>query len=622
MKLPLGLVMLGLPHVFGFDRPRTRYISNTCKVTPDDAAWPSDSDWTNLNTSIAGALIKTRPAASSCYDGNPFGSSLSCAYVEDNWGYSAFHSSLPESVDYPLFTNNSCLPPTADGYLQAKGCEIGGLPQFVVNATTEGQIATALKWAAERNIRVVVKGTGHELSGRSTGAFSLSIWTRHLLNLAYDPEWRIPGSNSTANVLIAGSGNNWGSALPYALSYGRVVVSGVDATVGLGGYIQGGGHGPLSSTYGLSADQILQVTIVTTRGEVLTANAIENQDLYWAIRGGGGGQYGVVTEYVMLTFPEPTNIITSSLTINQKNLNDTNPATINATWDAVALTLAKLPDLMDAGVVGSGLAAVGTSGKSVLGLPSTPTGAALSLSFWAYNSTVDDLASKLKSLQEQLLNVSTAASTALNVVVAEPSITPNFSAFFDSMNAAGSAAGTGGVSSSRLLGRAELSDRPLQEVRSYLQRVMAYQSPGTGAILVIGMQGGPGPRQVPSDRRGAVNPVWRKAYLHVLASGGYTDSSGAVTPYQALLNAADWTEVNQEAVWREWAPETGAYMNEANPFDGQWQHDFYGTSYDKLLQVKRKYDPSESLYVLSGVGTEDWEYNMDTGKLCRKIVGS
>lgn len=137
-----------------------------CKVTPDDTTWTSASDWEDLNSSLGGALITTAPAASSCYDGNPFNSSDSCDDVSYGWGYSSYHSGLPESIDYPIWANNSCLPPNATGYEASVGCHVGGYPTYVVNATSADQIGTALKWASERNIRVVVKGTGHDLNGR------------------------------------------------------------------------------------------------------------------------------------------------------------------------------------------------------------------------------------------------------------------------------------------------------------------------------------------------------------------------------------------------------------------------------------------------------------------------
>lgn len=74
---------------------------------------------------------------------------------------------------------------------------------------------------------------------------------------------------------------------------------------------------------------------------------------------------------------------------------------------------------------------------------------------------------------------------------------------------------------------------------------------------------------------------------------------------------------NKETIWREWAPDTGSYMNEGNCFNTDFKHDFYGTSYDRLLEIKRKYDPSESLFVLTGVGSDEWDYNLNSGKLCR-----
>ena len=140
--------------------------SVTCKVTPLDSTWPSNSDWAFLNASIDGRLVHTVPVASSCWPNNPFGSSVSCGNVQSNWTNGMWLSKFPESIDYPIYANNSCLPPNAPGYVEGRGCTTGGLPEYIVNATTEEQIATAMHWASKRNIRIVVKGTGHDLNGR------------------------------------------------------------------------------------------------------------------------------------------------------------------------------------------------------------------------------------------------------------------------------------------------------------------------------------------------------------------------------------------------------------------------------------------------------------------------
>lgn len=73
---------------------------------------------------------------------------------------------MPEGIDSPMYANNSCLPPGASGYTPSKGCVVGGAPSYIVEAKNEQQIAVAVAWATRRNIRVVVKGTGHDYNGR------------------------------------------------------------------------------------------------------------------------------------------------------------------------------------------------------------------------------------------------------------------------------------------------------------------------------------------------------------------------------------------------------------------------------------------------------------------------
>ena len=141
----------------------------TCKANPLDFTWPKESEWLSLNKSIGG-LIATSPVAASCWNNTNFESPYSCSTVQANWSSSIFHQNQPESIGAPLFANNSCLPTGVDGFLQSQGCRLGGLPSYVLNATDECQVAQAMKWAADRNVRVVVKGTGHDLNGRSVGS--------------------------------------------------------------------------------------------------------------------------------------------------------------------------------------------------------------------------------------------------------------------------------------------------------------------------------------------------------------------------------------------------------------------------------------------------------------------
>ncbi|KAJ5272472.1 FAD-binding type 2 [Penicillium angulare] len=584
--------------------------SQDCKTSPNDLTWPSTNEWRALNRTLQGALLRTSPAASSCYPGNPLQSPETCTDVENHWTYASYHSAWPESIDYPIYTNNSCLPPSATGYTKTRGCTIGGLPQYIVNATTETQIATAMKWASQRNIRIVVKGTGHDLNGRqviqshSTGAFSISVWTHNFKHAQHRPTWKLPGCNETADVMILGSGNNWGSADLAANNVNRAIVGGEDSTVGLGGLIQNGGHGWLSSHYGLASDQVYQATVITTDGRRLVANAAQNQDLFWAVRGGGGGQFGVVTEYVLKTHPVPENMVTGGVAFYAGSQSNASEA---GSWNALAHVVSSIPDIMDTGLTGSITALTKEEIVTLLGLDQTVPGAAASISLTGFNMTTAQMNVTIKKLAEQIRNVK--YGNYLNFTLTTPT-TKNYYTYSGSTTEAGAVS----LLTSRLLGRRELSDIPKKDLIVYLQRILSSEE-STGSILLFGLQAGLGPANVPEEMRGSVLPAWREAYTHVMTYGASINATEDATA--GLKSGADWYEAHREPVWREWAPNTGAYMNEGNPFSTTWKHDFYGENYDRLLEIKRKYDPSESLYTWSGLGSDMWHYDLRSGLLCR-----
>lgn len=160
--------MKGISHFLALSllTPGIALARSQCKTSPLDASWPSIEEWNALNKSIDGTLIQTAPAASACYPGNPFNVSNSCAEARKNWNYADYQARLPEGIDSPMYANNSCLPPGSSGYTASKGCSVGGAPSYVVEARNERQIATAVSWASKRNIRIVVKGTGHDYNGR------------------------------------------------------------------------------------------------------------------------------------------------------------------------------------------------------------------------------------------------------------------------------------------------------------------------------------------------------------------------------------------------------------------------------------------------------------------------
>jgi FAD/FMN-containing dehydrogenase len=452
---------------------------------------------------------------------------------------------------------------------------------------------------------------------RSSGAYSLSIWTHNLNTIAHNASWSMP-NGETENVLIVGSGNVWGDVYRAAAVQSRVVVGGGDATVGLGGFIQGGGHGPLSTTYGLAAQQVLQVTVIITECQVLVANDGQNQDLFWAVRGGGPGQYGIVTEYVLKTHPAPELVTIGTLQIAPGT--DNCNISENATLNAAATLLGNIPDLMDSGLAGVSTLATGRRAMSFYpSLTEPPSGVMISQTFFGYNVTPAAMTALIDPVISRIRSNSSNSNSTLIITWAEPTVYQDFISFFEAISGTSNAAGAESLMSTRLLGRGELSELPQPELASFLKRALAAQNETAGTYATIGLQGGPGPASVSETRWGSVNPVWRSAYIHFISTGASIDSTTAGGPKEGLAEAADWLEENKEALFREWAPNTGAYMNEANPFDTQWKKDFYGEPYETLLEIKRKYDPTESLYILNGVGSDEWDYDLDSGKLCRTV---
>ncbi|RWA13037.1 hypothetical protein EKO27_g2078 [Xylaria grammica] len=312
-----------------------------CRSFPGDPSWPSDDIWADLNNTVHGRLIAAAPIAAPCHTsvfGQPnalFNEDV-CATLRDNWFFPETHLPSPSSPMAYAFSNNSCNPFLDD----STPCTIGSHPVYVVNATSSGDFQAAIRFARDHNIRLVVRNTGHDYLGKSTGAHSLTLWTHHMKSIQL---LKYQSTQYTGPAIKVGAGVEGMEAYKFAASHDLVVVGGNCPTVGfVGGFTQGGGHGPLASKYGLSADQVLEWEVVTSSGEVVTASATQNNDLFWALRGGGGGTFGVVSSLTVKAFPDAqTSLATMAI------LNDAAPfGFMISPAIAPGLAAAKLDDLI------------------------------------------------------------------------------------------------------------------------------------------------------------------------------------------------------------------------------------------------------------------------------------
>ncbi|WP_229425066.1 FAD-binding oxidoreductase [Massilia sp. Se16.2.3] len=169
-------------------------------------------------------------------------------------------------------------------------------------------VAAAVKFARRHKLRLVVKGGGHSYHGASNAPDSLLVWTRKMNAVGMHEAFvgqGCPPESAQAAVSV-GAGAMWADAYSAVTTRGgRYVQGGGCTTVGVAGLVQGGGFGSFSKRFGTAAANLIEAEVVTADGEVRIANAVTNPDLFWALKGGGGGSFGVVTRLTLRTHPLP-----------------------------------------------------------------------------------------------------------------------------------------------------------------------------------------------------------------------------------------------------------------------------------------------------------------------------
>ena len=170
----------------------------------------------------------------------------------------------------------------------------GARPLAVLSVAGAKDVATAFSFAQHHGVRVAIRSGGHSYPGWSAGDGALVVDVR--------PLDKVSLAGTTATV---GAGASLVQVYDVLGSRGRGVPGGSCPTVGVAGLTQGGGVGVLTRAYGLTCDSVTEMQVVLADGRVVTASADQEPDLFWALRGGGGGHLGVVTSFTFTTFAAP-----------------------------------------------------------------------------------------------------------------------------------------------------------------------------------------------------------------------------------------------------------------------------------------------------------------------------
>ncbi|MEO8506287.1 MAG: FAD-binding oxidoreductase, partial [Betaproteobacteria bacterium] len=256
------------------------------RVRPHDHAWPAPALWQQLNQQVGGQLIKVPPLLDACTNA---GSAAACDDVLRNLRNPYFIGEQPAGTQTSGWI---------DGWRSVPSV-------YAVAAKRTADVVAAVNFARTHNLRVVVKGGGHSYQGTSNAPDSLLIWTRPMDAITLHDDFVPAGCarrQAATPAVSVQTGARW---LPVynavTTAAGRYVQGGGCATVGVAGLVTGGGFGSFSKHYGMAAAGLLEAEVVTADGVVRIVNACTHPDLFWALKGAGGGSFGVVTRLTLRT---------------------------------------------------------------------------------------------------------------------------------------------------------------------------------------------------------------------------------------------------------------------------------------------------------------------------------
>lgn len=176
-------------------------------------------------------------------------------------------------------------------------------PALIARCTSPQDVSQAVTFARERELLVAVRGGGHSWPGKSVCEGGLMIDLSMMNSVAVDPEKQRAYAKGGAllNALDTAS-----------REHGLITTAGVVSHTGVGGYTLGGGFGRLNRKYGLTIDNLKSAEIITTDGQIRRVSDEQDADLFWAIRG-GGGNFGVVTEFEYQLYPQELKVYSGAL---------------------------------------------------------------------------------------------------------------------------------------------------------------------------------------------------------------------------------------------------------------------------------------------------------------------
>ncbi len=566
----------------------TLATESTCRCTPKQACWPDNKVWGELKKQLSGQLGKPMAEIETCIKDSQ---TKACAQALKN-------------IHNPYLIENNPGDTQSQGMLNAW---MNHTSTYAVEAENSQDVAAAVNFAREHHLRVVIKGTGHDYLGRSNAADSLLIWTHKMRDITFDKAFIPTGCEDKQSVqaLTVGAGTRWLEAYHVATNQNnRYVQGGGCATVGAaGGFTQGGGFGSFSKNFGTGAAGIVQAEIVTADGKTLIANRCQNQDLFWAIKGGGGSTFGIVTQLTLKTHPMPKTFGVYKATI--KAAND------QAFKELIAEFISFYRGNLNNDHWGEQISFNSDNSLSL---------------FLTFKDLSDTQAKYTFSPLRNWLNKNKGAYILDESITTLPANKMWDEAFLlktmPSLIIVNKDAGNNNqfwwTPNSREVSNYWYTYQswwlPIHffedNQKAKLADVIFKSSRLTSTTLHInkGLSGAPDSVKKEVGKT-ATNPaVLEAAALVIMAAGNnqvYPDIKGKEPDYNKAKNSVD--NISKAiSLFKQLAPTAGSYVNETDYFLKDWQQALWGDNYAKLLRIKKQYDPEGLFYCHHCVGSESW----------------
>lgn len=566
--------------------PTSAFAQRGRRVRPSDAEWPSAAAWQRLSESVDGNLLEVRSLFDVC---------------ETTANGAACDAAL-ENISNPFWIGDQPAGTEVSGWLDAW---TPSPSTYAVRAGSAAHVQAAVNFAREHDLRLVVKGGGHSYLGTSNAPDSLLVWTRALSSIRLHESFvgqACEGRIDAVPAVSVGAGAVWMDVYrAVTTEAGRYVQGGGCTSVGVAGLVQSGGFGSFSKQFGTAAAGLLEAEVVTADGRARIVNACNDPDLFWALKGGGGGTFGVVTRLTLRMHDLPRFFGAAEGTIEARS--------------AAAFTrlVARFVEFYRENLLNphwGEQVRLGPGNTLDIGMVSQGVGGGEMRAVW--RPFFDWVRARPGDYGERApLRVGAGNARDWWRVEGNPSMIPD--------TREGAPEGRGWWQGDQAQVGAFIHGfdsvwlpasllAPVNQAQLVAALTAASRQKRVELHFNKGLAGAPAD-VLAAALETATHPSALDAFaLAIIADGegpAYPGLPGAAIDVTAARRNARSIDA-AIAELRTVAPDSGSYVSESNYFNASWQDDYWGSRYPRLRAVKAQYDPDGLFFVHHGVGSEAW----------------